>query len=479
MKKVSVLLASVLLSVVALSGCNGGSSSLKPAEGDVIYTTEAAYYDSSVEPYSLHIDIGEGYKIDSITMSRYTASDYTYKGGILSLPGDFFTQQGTGEKTLVVNYTDGTSIRIPVMVCSKFIYTAEDFQNINDNLDGTYLLANDIDLSSIANFEPLGWYYEETDPTNHYFHGILEGNGHKVYGGNVEFSKLPDATASWVNGTPSYPSNSDVYYGTYGFSMDAHTPGDNIGIFQMIGSSGVVRNVWFDNINVVGRTICGVIAGNCSGVIENCLVTNSSVTMATHFYDDDCNCGGAVGIVASGAVVSNTVVYNTDVKILDYFIDFGDTYIGQIGNDNWDHASSGDHIYDPMWIFTAVDKDGSGSDGKALDSNGCRTNGTYAFVGKCWGDCVNCFAETFTVTQPTIDRGFPERTVCFGQTHKGENKPESGSDDLGSFTNCQALSESELSNSSLYTNAGYDTTIWNLGSGLPTLNCPVISSYIY
>lgn len=49
------------------------------------------------------------------------------------------------------------------------IYTAEDLYNIRNDLDGNYILMNDIDLSVYENWEPL--------PK---FQGILNGNGHNI-----------------------------------------------------------------------------------------------------------------------------------------------------------------------------------------------------------------------------------------------------------------------------------------------------------
>ncbi|MBR3780069.1 MAG: hypothetical protein IKK63_02560 [Clostridia bacterium] len=53
------------------------------------------------------------------------------------------------------------------------IYTAEEFNNIRNNLDGKFILMNDIDLSVYENWEPIG---TSSSP----FTGELDGNGYSV-----------------------------------------------------------------------------------------------------------------------------------------------------------------------------------------------------------------------------------------------------------------------------------------------------------
>lgn len=59
------------------------------------------------------------------------------------------------------------------------VYTAEDFNNIRNNLSGEYILMNDIDLSSYKNWEQIG---SEKTP----FTGKINGNGYKVFNLNAE-----------------------------------------------------------------------------------------------------------------------------------------------------------------------------------------------------------------------------------------------------------------------------------------------------
>ncbi|MCM3716586.1 hypothetical protein M3202_21310, partial [Alkalihalobacillus oceani] len=55
------------------------------------------------------------------------------------------------------------------------IYTVNDLNNIRNDASGNYRLMNDIDLSSVENWEPL--------PR---FDGVLEGNGHTIFNLTIE-----------------------------------------------------------------------------------------------------------------------------------------------------------------------------------------------------------------------------------------------------------------------------------------------------
>ena len=58
------------------------------------------------------------------------------------------------------------------------IYTAEDFNNIRNDLDGKFILMNDIDLSVYDNWDPIG--SSETP-----FTGELDGNGYTIRNMNI------------------------------------------------------------------------------------------------------------------------------------------------------------------------------------------------------------------------------------------------------------------------------------------------------
>ena len=252
MKRITTFCALALLALGALTACNEQSVHLDPAAN--IFDGANVYFESgSTENLSAKIALDGSISEVACGRTKAASGEYSYSDGVLTLAGNFIKAiTGSGEKTVTVTTSSGKKA-LNALVCTKVISTADQFQAINTDaasLAGTYVLANDIDLTSIDNFEPLGWYVSEQDPNNAYFHGILEGNGHTIKNGKVYYSD-------------SVASNYNVYSesGTR-FSHAGHINGDNIGLFQVIGSSGIVRNVNFSNIKVRGRTIVGVIAGN-------------------------------------------------------------------------------------------------------------------------------------------------------------------------------------------------------------------------
>lgn len=104
---------------------------------------------------------------------------------------------------------------------------------INSDLNGEYILDNDIDLSG-ANWEPLG-----------NFKGTLDGNGHII--SNMTINKIQDGTA----------------------------------FFNTISGSAVVKNLGFENASVTNLTQSrtAIVAGFLEGgaVIENCYIANTTI----------------------------------------------------------------------------------------------------------------------------------------------------------------------------------------------------------
>ena len=465
-RKSMTKLSFLALASMALAACSNGGVVLE--EADQIFDGTSIYFVSgSSENVSAKMEINGD--ITGVACGR-TAADsdqYSYRNGVLTLGGKFISSiSGTGEKAIIITTSSG-KIALNALAVTSVITTAEEFQAINTDavtLQGTYVLGNDIDLSGIDNFEPLGWYTEESDPNNAYFHGILEGNGHTIKNAKVYYS---DNVASNYN---VYAEN-----GTYRFTHDGHTNGDNIGLFQVIGSSGIVRNVNFSNIDVRGRTICGVVAGNVMGTIENCYVDSQcSVEMGTHYYDDDCNMGGVAGIVAGSGQINNvisevtslhigapgaTTINGVSIEEAGIYLDWNNDYTSQTGN-GWDHGNESDH--NPWWKFCAVDKDKAGT--KYTDSNGSYTNGVYAFAGKTWGSVSNCVAKKFKITPMSGTT----RDVNFSQTHLAANKPTSGDSDLGSLTDNLLLDSEGMKTASNYGESfSYG---WNVVDGsVPTL----------
>lgn len=140
---------------------------------------------------------------------------------------------------------------------ATLISTPQDLDNIRNNLSGDYELANDIDMASWGNFEPIG----QTSP---YFTGIIDGKGHVIKNLSVR---------------------SDVM--RVGF----------IGSLQ----GGAIKNLGLENVDIeTDQRYVGGLAGHNNGTISNCYVTgNVKQTNTSQYY-----VGGLVG--QTGGIIENS-----------------------------------------------------------------------------------------------------------------------------------------------------------------------------
>ena len=161
------------------------------------------------------------------------------------------------------------------------IKTADDLNNIRNNLSGKYILMNDIDLSSYSNWDPIG----DAD-ANIGFTGTLDGNGYIV-----------------KNLTINRPTENAV--GLFAFIGDGNTM-----------SGGEVKNLGLENVNVEGNGGAAGLASMSVGNITNCYIIGD---ISGKDY-----IGGLVGqnlgtisntfttgtVIASGSSVGGLVGYN-------------------------------------------------------------------------------------------------------------------------------------------------------------------------
>ncbi len=165
--------------------------------------------------------------------------------------GDFITAvtQLSEDEALAQGYT--------------LIKTAEDLDNIRNDLSGKYILMNDIDLSSYSNWDPIGDYDLNTG-TGNYFSGELNGNGHVIK--NLKINRPTE---------------------------------DAVGL--IVASTGTIKNLGIENANVSGGTsngFVGALVGMASNV-ENCYVTGNVSSV-------DAPAGGIVGVLVEIDAIGNT-----------------------------------------------------------------------------------------------------------------------------------------------------------------------------
>lgn len=162
------------------------------------------------------------------------------------------------------------------------IYTAEGMNNIRNDLDGKYILMNDIDLSVYENWEPIG---TNSSP----FTGIFDGNGFMI-------SSLKISTESNVSG--------NTYYGLFGYAKNAKF--SNVYIKD---SSVIVK----DLSNEVTRGYVGNLLGYGSSITISNSATSGLIDVLGFSH---CSIGGIVGTVKMGSIdcCSNYSELNAEIE---------------------------------------------------------------------------------------------------------------------------------------------------------------------
>ena len=142
------------------------------------------------------------------------------------------------------------------------IYSAEDLDRVRDNLGGKYILMNDIDLSSFANWDPIG-------DKGAAFTGVFDGNGHVVKNLTIDRS-------------------------------DEH----NVGLFGSI-SGAEIKNIGVVNADVKGMDHTGALVGDAN---TNSVIINSYATGIVSGRDQT---GGLVGEIVTGSNISDCFATST------------------------------------------------------------------------------------------------------------------------------------------------------------------------
>ena len=129
--------------------------------------------------------------------------------------------------------------------------------NSGQNTSGvTFVLTNNIDMSSVSNFTPIG------NSTSNSFKGTFLGNGYEIQNLNI-------------NGT-------SFYTGLFGFTYINST----------------IKDVGLSNANISGTSFVGILVGYSQGDIVNCYTTGEVTTTRNY-------AGGLVGRAANGNITNS------------------------------------------------------------------------------------------------------------------------------------------------------------------------------
>ena len=150
------------------------------------------------------------------------------------------------------------------------ITNASELQAMNDDLDASYVLGNDIDASSIANFDPIGEFQNE-------FTGSFDGDGYTISGLTIN---RPEE--------------------------------ERVGLFGRTGpETAPITNVTLADVDITGKQYVGGVVGYSNASIRNVEVSGTvSATggdPAVERVGTAAVVGGAVGYVNDGSVDHVTV----------------------------------------------------------------------------------------------------------------------------------------------------------------------------
>ena len=140
--------------------------------------------------------------------------------------------------------------------------TYQNLRNISQNMSAHYEMANDIDISGNANWEPIGGYYAASP-----FTGTFDGCGYNING---------------LKRTAALPlSNNRSYFGFFGCISTG-------GVFKNVNFTNVAIGIGVDTYNKNDR----VFTGTACGYLYNARIENVN-TVSGHIANSN-NCTGVV-----------------------------------------------------------------------------------------------------------------------------------------------------------------------------------------
>ncbi len=306
---------------------------------NVVYNTAAA---------SNGISIGNlSGSASSMTMDQLT-NQATMEGlGFTSANGWKFTSGMTphfGNVTSSAAKTYVSSLSNFVAGETYYIKDANDLNKlaelVNNGADTTnvsFILENDIDMSSVANFAGIGSSSNE-------FRGNFYGNGHVIKnltmnnssGSGVGFFNnvydgaiIQDLGLENVNVTGNADVGGLVGYATESVVIkNSYVTGNVTGYGNVGGLAGHVDNIRIESSYAdVIVTGSNVVTGGLVGLIDNCFSNNNIITnsFAAGTVNGSHYAGGFAGVIQGGSIVSNSYTI-AEVK----GDDFVGGFVGQI-----------------------------------------------------------------------------------------------------------------------------------------------------
>lgn len=168
-----------------------------------------------------------------------------------------FAMQGD---SIEINSAANNDFAVPVVQYTsvpkgyKGIYSAKDLNSVRKNLNGKYILMNDIDLSGYDSWEPIGG---KDTGNSAFFTGVLNGNGYVIKNLNISVSEF---------------SGEYILLGVFAQLNNAVI--HNLGI-----ESGQISNSFIGYVGSIAGTAQGSIIENCFCKVFIDISTNTDITV--------------------------------------------------------------------------------------------------------------------------------------------------------------------------------------------------------
>ena len=193
------------------------------------------------------------------------------------------------------------------------IYTAEDFNNIRNDLSGYYILMADIDLSGYPEWQPIG-YAENSEAGLTYanaFKGYLDGNGYKVTGLKIDVSKTDYITVGLfgaIDNSAQIKNLTVENYRIYGVATETMVYlGGIAGALNGSVTGGAVSG----QLDVIGGQYIGGVAGQLFGKLIGVDI-DVDMTVGSNL-ESEIRVGGAVAYYANGTFADCVINATIDV----------------------------------------------------------------------------------------------------------------------------------------------------------------------